>query len=348
MTDNGDYFSEAINRGQEQPPVSTAEVREIVRPLLTDASLKQVTKHGDKYLATSSLPGMRSLEGGGIHILIVADAAWLTQGPRQARLLQAGGAGIVGALLLTVAGLLYAGLVSRQSRHMQEQANQSNARVAAIVESSSHGIISQELTGTIRTWNAGAEKIFGYSSAQAIGATGGLVEAPGHEGELANLCREVASGKAIEAIETKCRHQDGHIIDVFFSISPIRNSTGEIIGISWIARDVSAEKIVESKLNQANTDLEAAQAKLIDSARKAGMAEIATGVLHNVGNVLNSVNVSSAVIADTLKKLRHHKPGQDCGPSERARVGPWRIPLQRQSRKGPARVPWPAGNSSRL
>lgn len=304
ITDAGGYFSEEINSGREKPPVPVGELHEIVHPLLGDATLKQVTRRGDKYLATFSLPGMQTLEGGGIHILIVADGSWLTMGPRQARLIQAAGMGIVGALLLIVAGLVYGGLTARRARRAIEQASEVNGRLAAIVECSTQAIISECLDGMIRSWNPGAQKIFGYRAQEVIGRGADLLEGEDRPGEIGAWRRDALEGKPIESLETQWRHKDGRKIDVTVSISPIRDPAGEITGISRIARDISSEKQVQQKLHEAHGQLETALARLLDTARQAGMAEVATGVLHNVGNVLNSVNVSSTLIAASVNKLR--------------------------------------------
>ncbi len=91
VTDAGEYFSEAINSGREHPPVPVVELRNVVRSILSDPAAKTITKRADEYLAIFSLQGIQTLKGGGIHVLIVADSRWLTQGPRQARLIEAGG-----------------------------------------------------------------------------------------------------------------------------------------------------------------------------------------------------------------------------------------------------------------
>lgn len=304
VTDAGGYFSEAINSGREKPPVPVAELRQIIGPLVGDATLRQVTKHGNHYLAASSLQGMQTLDGGGIHILLVADGNWLTQGPRQARLIQAAGAGLVGALFLVIAGLVHAGLTASRNRRAIEQANHVNSRLAAIIESSTQAIISECPDGIITSWNPGAEKILGYSAPQVIGRGVDLLECPDRPGEIGALRRDALEGKPIESLEMQCRHKDGRAIDLLVSISLVRNAVGEITGISRIARDITAEKRVRLELHEAHGQLETAHARLVDAARLAGMAEVATGVLHNVGNVLNSVNVSSSLIAATLKKLR--------------------------------------------
>ena len=115
VTDAGGYFSEAFNSGREQPPIPVTELKEIVRPLLGDATLRSVRKRADKYLAVFSLQGIQTFDGGGIHVLIVADGRWLTWGPRQDRITRAAVAGLVGALLLIVAGLIHAQTIARRT-----------------------------------------------------------------------------------------------------------------------------------------------------------------------------------------------------------------------------------------
>jgi PAS domain S-box-containing protein len=103
-----------------------------------------------------------------------------------------------------------------------------------------------------------------------------------------------------EAIIGKVEHQvmkDGVERWVLTSKWPLRNAQREIIGTFGISKDITALKQAEAKLEQAN-------AELVDASRRAGMAEVATMVLHNVGNVLNSLNVSVSLVAD---QFRHSK-----------------------------------------
>jgi signal transduction histidine kinase len=81
------------------------------------------------------------------------------------------------------------------------------------------------------------------------------------------------------------------------SFNPIKNGNGEVVGVAIFTRDITARKQAEAKLGDMHRTL-------VDVSRQAGMAEVATGVLHNVGNTLNSVNVSANVITDKLRKLR--------------------------------------------
>ncbi|MGH8020220.1 MAG: PAS domain-containing sensor histidine kinase [Opitutaceae bacterium] len=97
----------------------------------------------------------------------------------------------------------------------------------------------------------------------------------------------------------------GSITWVTTSKMPLRNDNGEVIGTFGISKDITAQKEMEARL-------EAAHKQLLDTSRLAGMAEVATGVLHNVGNVLNSVNVSSSQIADSLRQSKIVNLGKAC------------------------------------
>ncbi len=184
------------------------------------------------------------------------DSHWFMPALRQDRLVLAVGAGLIGALLFIVAGLIHARLAARHTRQTISTANEANARIAATLESSVEAIISDSLDGTIQNWNRGAEKIFGFSAHEAIGRNADLTEPADRPGETAKLHGAVVGGASIEQFETRCRRKDGQEIDVSLSISLIRSRTGEIIGISRIVRDVTARKRRELEMREANNQLE--------------------------------------------------------------------------------------------
>ncbi|HZA92407.1 MAG TPA: PAS domain S-box protein, partial [Gemmatimonadales bacterium] len=116
------------------------------------------------------------------------------------------------------------------------------ARLAAIVESSDEAIVSKKLDGTVLSWNAAAERIFGYSAAEMVGGSIFTLIPPDlHEDERYILAR-IARGEHISHIETIRRRKDGTLIPIELSISPVRNASGEIMGASSIKRDISERR----------------------------------------------------------------------------------------------------------
>jgi two-component system CheB/CheR fusion protein len=122
------------------------------------------------------------------------------------------------------------------------------ARLAAIVDSSDDAIISKDFDGTIASWNRGAERLYGYTAEEAIGRPVTILfpAAISHEEEA--ILRRVGSGRRIEHYETVRIRKDGSPVDVSLSISPVRDDTGRIIGISKIARDITERKRADRAL----------------------------------------------------------------------------------------------------
>ncbi len=114
---------------------------------------------------------------------------------------------------------------------------------------------------------------------------------------LADEKKIMATGQGIHDFVEKEVWPDGHVTWVRTSKMPLRNAQGEIIGTFGISQDITAAKQVEHTLEKTRKEL-------LDASRQAGMAEVATGVLHNVGNVLNSLNVSTAVVSSGLQESK--------------------------------------------
>ena len=119
--------------------------------------------------------------------------------------------------------------------------------LAAIVESSDDAIIGKDLNGIITSWNAGAERIFGYTSAEAIGKSVSMLAAPERLNEMPEILNQIRRGQRIHHYETRRRRKDGQTIDVSLTVSPVRNAAGRIIGASKIARDISDRKRAEEE-----------------------------------------------------------------------------------------------------
>ena len=124
-------------------------------------------------------------------------------------------------------------------------------RLAAVVESSDDAIVSKDLAGIVRTWNPGAERIFGYSADEMIGASiFRLIPPELHDEEVAILDRQ-RRGERIEHYETVRVTKDGRRIDVSLTVSPIRDSNGVVVGASKVARDITFRKRAEQEVLEA-------------------------------------------------------------------------------------------------
>jgi two-component system, OmpR family, sensor histidine kinase VicK len=122
------------------------------------------------------------------------------------------------------------------------------AEMAAIVDSSNDAIIGMTLQGIITTWNRGAEHIYGYTAKQMIGETISLLVPPGRPVELDIIAGMLSADARTESFETQRLCQDGRLIEVSLTVSPIRDSEGRIVGASSVARDVTEHNSMEEAL----------------------------------------------------------------------------------------------------
>jgi PAS domain S-box-containing protein len=122
------------------------------------------------------------------------------------------------------------------------RAAEARSRLAAIVESSDDAIIGQTLDGRITTWNRGAERLYGYTAAEAVGRSLSMLAPHDHPDELPAILERLRRGEDIEHFETVRLRKDGSRVDVSLTISAIRNAEGRLIGASKIARDITSRK----------------------------------------------------------------------------------------------------------
>jgi PAS domain S-box-containing protein len=128
-------------------------------------------------------------------------------------------------------------------------------RLAAIVESSDDAMLSKDLNGIIRSWNRGAERLFGYTSAETIGKHISMLAAPDVIDEFPNILARIRRGEKVDHYETRRKAKDGRILTVSLTVSPIRDASGAIIGASKVARDITEQKLHEQVLQTANDAL---------------------------------------------------------------------------------------------
>jgi PAS domain S-box-containing protein len=127
---------------------------------------------------------------------------------------------------------------------MGEEAPCDSDRLAltAIVDGLSDPVFGKGLDGTIRSWNAGAEHLYGYRADEIVGRPVGLLAPPGRAAEIASILERLRRGEAIEEFDTVRRRKDGTEVQVALSISPVRNPAGTIVGAATIAHDIGERK----------------------------------------------------------------------------------------------------------
>lgn len=132
------------------------------------------------------------------------------------------------------------------------------AKLAAIVESSEDAIFSRTLDGLITSWNHGAERIFGYSAAEAMGQLMSPMISPDRPDELPYLLETIKRGEIVKHYETVRLKKDGRPIAVSLSVSPIKDAAGQIIGVSSIARDITERTQAEAEREHLISELQTA------------------------------------------------------------------------------------------
>lgn len=123
-------------------------------------------------------------------------------------------------------------------------------RLAAIVQSSEDAIISKNLEGIITSWNAGAERLFGYTAEEIIGQPISRLMPPEQKNDMALILGKIRQGQRVEHFESVRMNKNGELIPVSLSVSPIRDDTGRIIGAAKIARDITEEKKSRAELHR--------------------------------------------------------------------------------------------------
>jgi PAS domain S-box-containing protein len=133
----------------------------------------------------------------------------------------------------------------------RRQAEELHTRLAAIVESSDDAILSKDHDLIIRSWNRGAERLYGYTAEEAIGMLIQRLIPSDREGEEVRIFERVLRAEHVEHFETRRVRKDGSLLEVSLTVSPLHDRDGVIVGASVIARDISEQKRVEQQRAEA-------------------------------------------------------------------------------------------------
>jgi PAS domain S-box-containing protein len=157
------------------------------------------------------------------------------------------------------ASSVYQILASLGTLTTQEDDRKQNMRasnlLAAIVDSSDDAILTKNLDGIITSWNKGAERLFGYRGEEAVGKHIFLIIPEDLRNEEAEIIRRLKRGERVDHFETKRLRKDGVLIDLSLTISPVKDSMGNIVGASKVARDIGESKRIERALRQSEEKL---------------------------------------------------------------------------------------------
>lgn len=159
-----------------------------------------------------------------------------------------------------------------------------NQLLASIVESSDDAIIGKTLDGKIFSWNRGARKVYGYEKSEIVGKEISIIAPSGYEGEWDKLIKTIKEGKSIEHYETQRQRKDGTVIHVVLTISPIRNASGELVGASTIARDITEHKQLENQIQQLQ--------------KMEALGRFAGGIAHDLNNILYPIILETEMLLE--------------------------------------------------
>jgi two-component system CheB/CheR fusion protein len=178
----------------------------------------------------------------------------------------------------------------KRTRRAGEEAQ---ARTAAIVQSSDDAIIGKTLDSTITSWNAGAERMFGFTAEEVIGRSISIIIPPDRLSEEERVMSAIRRGEVLAHFETVRWRKDGTAISISQTISPIKNAAGEIIGASNIARDISARKQAEEEraLLLRAMEVARAEAEAANRAKDQFLAMLGHELRNPLGAISNAIQV---------------------------------------------------------
>ena len=159
-------------------------------------------------------------------------------------------------------------------------------KLASIIDSSEDAILSKDLKGIITSWNRGAEHMYGYAPEEVIGKHISLLIPDDRPDEIAEILNKIVRGESIEHYESVRVTKDGRHLNVSISVSPLRGASGDIVGASAIARDITDQKRAEGQLRQAQ--------------KMEAIGRLAGGVAHDFNNILAIISACTEFLRDRI------------------------------------------------
>ncbi len=196
----------------------------------------------------------------------------------------------------------------------KRKAQEDQLYLASIVENADEAITAKSLDGIITSWNKGAERLYGYTYEEAIGRPASILVPDDRKEEMAGIFYRLRKGGRIERLETKRRCKNGAIIDVSLIISLIKNASGELLGFSSMAHNITERKYVEEILKRDRDSLEKlvderskelirTQKELKQASRLADIGTLAATVAHELRNPLGVIQVAAYNLKASMKEL---------------------------------------------
>jgi PAS domain S-box-containing protein len=220
----------------------------------------------------------------------------------------------------------------------RKRAERAVLRLAAIVESSDDTIISKDLNGVITSWNAGAQRTFGFTEAEAVGQPMTIIIPPELLDEETRILQRLRAGEHIQHYETVRITKQGKRVDVSLTISPMKDSDGRVVGASKIARDITERRRTEEALQRSEAEakaraeelaviLDAVPGMALISRDPAGQTITGSRVAYELLRLPYGANISkSAPEGERPSTFRVVRDGQELPPSE--------LPVQKAAATG--------------
>jgi len=182
--------------------------------------------------------------------------------------------------------------------------------LAAIVASSDDAILGVTLDGIVMSWNAGAERMYGYAAAEVVGRPVAVVLPAERADELDNIFARIRNGERIDHFETVRVRKDGTRINISLSVSPIKDMAGRIIGASSIARDITERA-------QAAAQMRELEKLAHQRDRLADIGAIAAEIVHELGNPLAAISAQAQLVLRRANRVTHPLVSTLVQPAER-------------------------------